>query len=123
VIEDNLANFNLVEALTADREHIELIPAMTGGLGIELTREHQPDLVLLDQHLPDLAGVEVLHRLKADPDTRDVPVVVVSADATPGQIRRMRDRGAADYLTKPLDVRRFLEVVDGARPGVPGVAP
>jgi signal transduction histidine kinase/CheY-like chemotaxis protein len=113
LIEDNLANLKLIEALTSDREHIELLPAMTGGLGVELAREHVPDLILLDQHLPDLTGTEVLHRLKAHPDTRAIPVVVVSADATPGQVRRMRDRGAADYLTKPLDIRRFLQVLDG----------
>jgi CheY-like chemotaxis protein len=113
LIEDNLANLKLIEALTSDREHIELLPAMTGGLGVELAREHVPDLILLDQHLPDLTGTEVLHRLKAHPETRAIPVVVVSADATPGQVRRMRERGAADYLTKPLDIRRFLQVLDG----------
>jgi signal transduction histidine kinase/CheY-like chemotaxis protein len=113
LIEDNLANVKLIEVLTADREHIELLPAMTGQLGLELAREHAPDLILLDQHLPDLTGAEVLHRLKANPETRDVPVVIVSADATPGQIRRMRERGAAGYLTKPLDIPRFLAVLDG----------
>jgi signal transduction histidine kinase/CheY-like chemotaxis protein len=113
LIEDNLANLKLIEVLTSDREHIELLPAMTGRLGLELAREHQPDLILLDQHLPDLTGTEILHRLKANPETRDVPVVIVSADATPGQIRRMRERGAADYLTKPLDIPRFLQVLDG----------
>jgi CheY-like chemotaxis protein/anti-sigma regulatory factor (Ser/Thr protein kinase) len=113
LIEDNLANLKLIEVLTADQEHIELLPAMTGGLGLELAREHRPDLILLDQHLPDVSGTEVLHRLKAHPDTRDIPVVIVSADATPGQIGRMRERGAADYLTKPLDIPRFMRVLDG----------
>jgi signal transduction histidine kinase/CheY-like chemotaxis protein len=113
LIEDNLANLKLIEVLTAEREHIELLPAMTGRLGLELAREHRPDLILLDQHLPDLTGTEVLHRLKADPETRDIPVVIVSADATPGQTRRMRERGAADYLSKPLDLPRFLKVLDG----------
>jgi CheY-like chemotaxis protein len=114
LIEDNLANVKLIEVLTAEREHIELIPAMTGRLGLELAREHVPDLILLDQHLPDVTGTEVLHRLKAHPDTRDIPVVIVSADATPGQMRRLRERGAADYLTKPLDITRFMQVLDGA---------
>jgi len=113
LIEDNLANLKLIEALVADRPHIELLPAMTGRLGLELAREHRPDLILLDQHLPDLSGGEVLHRLKAHPETRAVPVVVVSADATPGQMSRMRELGAAEYLTKPLDIARFLEVLDG----------
>jgi CheY-like chemotaxis protein len=99
--------------LTSERAHIQLLPAMTGRLGLELARDHAPDLILLDQHLPDLTGTEVLHRLKANPETRTIPVVIVSADATPGQVRRMRDRGAADYLTKPLDIPRFLRVLEG----------
>jgi signal transduction histidine kinase/CheY-like chemotaxis protein len=111
LVEDNLANFKVIQALLSEREHIELLPAMTGRLGLELAREHRPDLVLLDQHLPDMTGAEVLHRLKADPETRDLPIVVVSADATPGQIRRMLALGADDYLTKPLSLPRFLEVV------------
>jgi PAS domain S-box-containing protein len=113
LIEDNLANLKLIQALIADRAHIELLPAMTGGLGVGLAREHRPDLILLDQHLPDATGTELLHRLKAHPETRAIPVVIVSADATPGQIRRMRDLGAVDYLTKPLDIPRFLRVLDG----------
>jgi signal transduction histidine kinase/ActR/RegA family two-component response regulator len=113
LIEDNLANLKLIQALTSDREHIELLPAMTGRLGLELARQHHPDLILLDQHLPDLTGAEVLHRLKAHPATRDIPLVIVSADATPGQVRKMRELGASDYLTKPLDIPRFLQVIDG----------
>jgi CheY-like chemotaxis protein len=85
---------------------------MTGSLGITLACEHRPDLILLDQHLPDVPGVEVLHRLKAHPHSRDIPVVVVSADATKRQVDRLRELGAADYLTKPLDVQRFLRVLD-----------
>jgi signal transduction histidine kinase/CheY-like chemotaxis protein len=113
LVEDNLANLKLIEALTADRTHIELLPAMTGRLGLELAREHRPDMILLDHHLPDLTGAEVLHRLKAHPDTREIPVVIVSADATPGHVRRMLEIGAADYLTKPLDVPRFLRAIEG----------
>ncbi len=112
LVEDNLANVKVVEALIAEREHIELLPAMTGSLGLQLAREHRPDLILLDQHLPDVTGAEVLQRLRADPETSGIPVVIVSADATPGQIRRLREIGADDYLTKPLDLPRFLEVID-----------
>jgi len=105
----------------AHRPSVRLLAAMQGGLGLELAREHACDLVLLDLHLPDLPGNEVLARLQADPATSEVPVVVLSADATPGQIERLHAQGASDYLTKPLDVQRFLEVVDehlfgGSRP-------
>ena len=113
LIEDNLANLKVIQALTAERPEIEVLPAMTGRLGLELAREHRPDLILLDRHLPDLSGGEVLHRLKADPETRTIPIVIVTADATPGQVRRMRELGADDYVTKPLDIARFGRVLDG----------
>lgn len=112
LIEDNLANLKLIQALVQDRAGMGLVPAMTGRLGLELAREHHLDLILLDQHLPDIPGVEVLQRLKANPATRELPVVIVSADATPGQRRRMLELGAAAYVTKPIDVPAFLELLD-----------
>jgi CheY-like chemotaxis protein/nitrogen-specific signal transduction histidine kinase len=111
LVEDDLANLKVIESLMSG-SNTEVLPAMTGNLGLQLAREHRPDLILLDQHLPDVTGDEVLHRLNADPATRGILVVVVSADATPGQVRRMRDLGAAHYLTKPLDVGKFLQVID-----------
>jgi PAS domain S-box-containing protein len=110
-IEDNLANLTLVERILDRQAWVDLIPAMQGRLGLELARDHQPDLIVLDVHLPDLPGLEVLRRLKAQEDTHDIPVVVLSADASVEQIKALRDAGACDYLTKPLDVRRFLQVL------------
>jgi signal transduction histidine kinase/CheY-like chemotaxis protein len=114
LVEDNLANLHVVEAMLRRRPTITVLPAMQGRLAIELAREHLPDLILLDLHLPDLSGRDVLYRLKADPSTRDIPVVIASADATPGRARQLRERGAFDYITKPLDLEHFLEVVDAA---------
>jgi PAS domain S-box-containing protein len=111
-VEDNLSNLKLIERLLAHRANVRLLSAMQGQLGLELAREHQPDLILLDLHLPDLAGDEVLRRLQGDATTRRIPVVIMSADATPNQIVRLRAAGARDYLTKPIDVARFLTVVD-----------
>ena len=85
---------------------------MQGRLGLELAREHHPDLILLDLHLPDMGGREVLDRLRLDPETAGIPVVIISADATPGQVKRLLAAGATDYLTKPLDVSQFLRVLD-----------
>ena len=87
---------------------------MQGRLGFDLARQHRPDLILLDQHLPDLNGDAVLGLLRADPRTREIPVIILSADASARQIERLRAAGARDYLTKPLDVRRFLAVIDEA---------
>lgn len=111
-IEDNLPNLRLIERILAHHPGVELISAMQGSLGLDLAREHTPDLILLDQHLPDIDGDEVLRRLKLNPETRDIPVVVISADATPGQIERLLALGAKYYLTKPLDVKHFISVLD-----------
>jgi signal transduction histidine kinase/ActR/RegA family two-component response regulator len=112
-IEDNLSNLKLVERLVAQRPNIALVSAMQGGIGLTLARDHRPDLILLDLNLPDMAGEEVLARLQSDPRTAVLPVVVISADATSGQIKRLLEIGARAYLTKPLDVSRFFEIIDG----------
>lgn len=111
-IEDNLANLSLVETILLSRPGWRVLPALQGQLGVELAREHRPDVILLDLHLPDLAGDEVLRRLRGDPRTADLPIVIVSADATPSSVERLRVLGADAYLTKPLDVDEFLRVVD-----------
>jgi signal transduction histidine kinase/ActR/RegA family two-component response regulator len=111
-VEDNLSNFRLVERVLQRRPEIKLLSALQGRLGLELARNHRPDLILLDLHLPDVPGLEVLRRLREMPATAGIPVVIVSADATPGQVKRLLESGATAYLTKPLDVRQFLDVVD-----------
>jgi PAS domain S-box-containing protein len=111
-IEDNLSNLKLVEHILARRPEVKLHAAMHGRLGLELIKEHHPDLVLLDLNLPDISGAEVLSILREGVSTRDIPVVIISADATRHQIDRLMEAGARAYMTKPLDVQRFLEIVD-----------
>ena len=113
-IEDNLSNLKLVERVLAQRPNVKVVAAMQGRLGLELARQHSPALVLLDLHLPDMVGDELLQRLRDDPVTASIPVVIVSADATPGQVRRLISAGAANYLTKPIDVAELLRLVDEA---------
>ncbi|HMJ94270.1 MAG TPA: ATP-binding protein [Thermoleophilaceae bacterium] len=113
-IEDNLSNLTLVERVLAQRAGIEVVAAMQGRLGLELAREHHPVLVLLDLHLPDMDGEQVLQRLRDDPATASIPVVIVSADATPGRVQRLVSSGAVGYLTKPIDVRELLRLLDDA---------
>ena len=119
-IEDNASNLALVKRIFDRWPRARLLVAMQGQPGLAMAREHRPDLLLLDLDLPDLPGEEVLRRWRADPATRAIPVVVVSADATPAQIARLRAAGARDYLTKPLDIARFLATVDEALAGPPG---
>jgi signal transduction histidine kinase len=116
-IEDNMLNLRLVKRILDDHPDIELITAMQGRLGLELAREHQPKLVLLDLHLSDIGGDEVLRQLRDDPETSHIPVVVVSADATAGQMRRLLAEGASSYLTKPLDIQALRDVLAGVPTG------
>jgi PAS domain S-box-containing protein len=111
-VEDNLSNLRLVQRIMARRAGIHLLVAMQGSLGLELARQHRPHLILLDVHLPDMSGDQVLRRLREEPDLADIPVVAISADATPDQVRRMTEAGARAYLTKPLDVKQLLGVID-----------
>ena len=111
-IEDNLSNLTLIEYLLSRRPQIKLLAAMQGRLGIEMAREHHPDLILLDLHLPDIMGNEVLACLKGDAATRNIPVAMLTADATPGQEARLRAAGADHYLTKPIDVPQLLLLIE-----------
>jgi CheY-like chemotaxis protein len=111
-IEDNLSNLTLVEEILADQGEINLISTMQGQLGLDLARKHLPDLILLDLHLPDLPGWEVLAQLQKTEDTRRIPVVVISADATSGQRERLKQAGARVYITKPLDIAEFLQALE-----------
>ena len=113
-IEDNLSNVRLIEQVLVQRPNVELIPAMQGRLGLELAKDHQPMLILLDLNLPDMPGEEVLQQLRDDPRTANIPVVIVSADASPRQVQRLLATGARSYLTKPIDVRELLRHIDEA---------
>jgi len=111
-IEDNLSNLELIQRILANRPEIKLLWAMQGRLGLDLASQHRPDLILLDMNLPDIPGEEVLRRLRDMPETRWLPVVVISADATQERIDGALAVGARAYLTKPLDIRRLLELMD-----------
>ena len=111
-IEDDLVNFTLVERILEFRPALKLMHARCGEAGVELAQAHRPKLILLDLNLPDIHGSEVLRRLQSEPTTAKVPVVVLSADATPSQIERLLTAGARNYLTKPFDIDPFLAVVD-----------
>jgi CheY-like chemotaxis protein len=113
-IEDNLSNLKLVERLLRQRPQVRLVPAMQGRLGLDLAAEHAPKLVLLDRHLPDIDGAEVLSRLRTHPATARSAIYILTADASPGQKERLLAAGATGYLTKPIDIEAFLSVLDSA---------
>ncbi|HEX4639237.1 MAG TPA: PAS domain S-box protein [Chthoniobacterales bacterium] len=111
-IEDNLPNLTLIEQVLEERPGLKLISAMQGNLGLQLARQHLPDVIMLDLHLPDVPGWDVLAELKREPATREIPVIVISADATPRQIQKLLKAGAKNYLTKPLNIPQFFETLD-----------
>ena len=111
-VEDNVSNLRLVESVLGRRRGVTLLSAMQGRVGVEVARDHRPDLILLDRHLPDLDGEQVFQLLQDDPRTRAIPVVIVSADAIAAGMQSLLDRGVRAYLTKPLDVRRLLALID-----------
>jgi len=111
-VEDNIGNVRLMERLMIHRPAVRLITSLAGNLGVELAQQYRPDLILLDVHMPDLSGFEVLELLNKDSRTASIPVVMLSADASHEQIQRFRDAGARDYLTKPLDLQLFLTQLD-----------
>ncbi len=112
-VEDVIENVLLVEQILKKRPSVTLIPAMLGRAALDLARQHHPDLILLDVHLPDMTGGEVIRHLRANPATTGTPIVILSADATARQKVRLLAAGAAAYLTKPIRVRDLLQTIDG----------
>ncbi len=111
-IEDNETNVEVMRGILAQRQQVQMEVSMTGAEGLAAVRARLPHLILLDMHLPDLSGLELLRRLKADPATATIPVVVVSADATAQQVDTALDAGAVRYLTKPVSVNELLATID-----------
>ncbi len=113
-VEDNATNIEVMRGVLALREQIVLETSALGLDGVAGIRRRRPDLILLDMQLPDISGLELLRHLKRDDLLADIPVIVVSADATPQHMEQALTLGAAHYVTKPLDVAGFLKLVDGA---------
>jgi PAS domain S-box-containing protein len=113
-VEDNTANLKLVEQLIARRSDMRLLHAANGSLGVELAREHQPQLILMDINLPGISGIEALKMLRDDPATAHIPVIALSANAMPRDIEKGLQAGFFWYLTKPIKINEFMDVLDVA---------
>jgi PAS domain S-box-containing protein len=111
-VEDNETNVEVMRGVLARRPQIEMAACPDGASGLAEIRSQQPDLLLLDMHLPDTDGLAVLRALRADPATAALPVVAVSADALPQQVQAALAAGAVAYLTKPVVVPELLKVLD-----------
>jgi len=117
-IEDNPSNLALMQRVAGLRPDVQVLAAEQGGLGLDLARAHRPDLILLDLHLPDMPGLEVLQYLRRNAETRTIPVVVVSADATSDHIPQFMAAGAQSYMTKPFNISSVLRLFDEMLLGV-----
>ena len=113
-VEDNPANLRLVEQLIARRVNTRLLSAADATAGIALARLHQPAVILMDINLPGISGIRALKLLREDPLTRHIPVIAISANAMPHDVRRGVEAGFFDYLTKPIRVDAFMAAMDVA---------
>jgi PAS domain S-box-containing protein len=110
-VEDNPANLKLVEELIARCPDLRLLTAVNGTHGIELARASQPEMILMDVNLPDISGIEAMKILREDPITAHIPIVALSANAMPRDIRKGLEAGFFRYLTKPIKVNEFMDTL------------
>ncbi|MBS1156312.1 MAG: domain S-box protein [Proteobacteria bacterium] len=112
-IEDDTLSQKLLGAvLTRKRPQYKLLTASSGAAGMALARENKPDLILLDQHLPDGIGAEIFKTLRLQAETRAIPVIALSGNAEPSAIQDAIVAGYAGYLTKPLQIDAALAHID-----------
>jgi PAS domain S-box-containing protein len=111
-IEDNETNIEVMRGMLLRRPQVHLSVSMTGLDGLAAVRVRRPSLILLDMHLPDIDGLELLRHLKDDDELGNIPVVVVSADATAAHVEAALTAGASHYVTKPVNLANFLAILD-----------
>lgn len=111
-IEDNPSNLEVVKQILNQHRNIKFLSAPNGKLGLELAQNHNPDVILLDIHLPDMNGKEIFEKLKVNNKTSAIPVIALSADAMESDIKEALNLGFCSYITKPIDVSLFIETID-----------
>jgi CheY-like chemotaxis protein len=111
-IEDNPANLALMQELIATLDTFELLTAPTAEIGIELARAHAPDIIVLDINLPGMSGFEAIEHLRSWPETREIPVVALSASAMERDLRRAEQAGFSRYLTKPVKIMELCDALE-----------
>ena len=111
LVDDNAQNLELLEVYMEDVPEVRIVTATHGLEAMAQVAEESPELILLDIMMPKMSGFEVCKRLKADPKTRDIPIVMVTALNETGDIERAAECGADDYLSKPIDRKALVELV------------
>jgi CheY-like chemotaxis protein len=113
-VEDNWADLRMVEQIIARHPNIRLLTAINANSGIEIARDAQPEVILMDINLPDMSGFKVLKILRSDRATAYIPVIALSANAMPVNIESGLEAGFFRYITKPIKVDEFMEALDVA---------
>jgi CheY-like chemotaxis protein len=113
-VEDNPANVTFMQDLVSTFGTLDLVTASTGEMGVELARVRRPDVIIMDINLPGMSGVDALRALLAQPETKDIPVVALTAAASERDKRRGLDAGFFQYFTKPLSVAAFMSALETA---------
>ncbi len=122
VVEDHPLNRELAEAIL-ERAGYDVLTAEDGETALRTVAARRPDVILLDVELPGISGLDVARQLKADPGTRTIPVVALTAYAMVGDEERVRAAGCDDYVTKPIERPKLLGAVERALAAPPGGAP
>lgn len=113
IVEDNPINLKLLKAIL-NFQRFELLEAIDGKSALETVEKNHKklDLILMDLQLPDINGLEVIKKIKADPESQNIPIIVVSAHAMESDIKKCREAGCIDYITKPINIQEFLNKID-----------
>ena len=111
-VEDDLANYHLLERILELRKHLKLVSAIQGSMAMDLAREHKPALILLDLNLPDMTGEVLMKKLKADPDTAGIPIVIVTGEMLGDHSEVLIKNGASEILSKPYRIQDFFKMLD-----------
>jgi CheY-like chemotaxis protein len=112
VVDDNETNLMLLRRILARRSGLDVMYESDGRRGLDLIRRHNPDLVILDLHLPTMDGETIVRAVRSDPAIASTPLVVISGDANSDTKRRLRDAGANDYLEKPFKIQALLDTIN-----------
>ncbi len=110
IVEDNELNMKLFQDLL-EAHDIKTLQTRSGHEVIKMAKEHKPDLILMDIQLPEISGLELTKMLKQDDDLKSIPVIIVTAFAMKGDEQKIRDGGCEDYISKPISVTNFLDII------------
>lgn len=110
IVEDNELNMKLFHDIL-EANKIGTIQTSRGDTVLDLAREEKPDLILMDIQLPEVSGLDVIKWLKNDEELKSIPVIAVTAFAMKGDEQKIREGGCEDYISKPISVAHFVDVV------------